>query len=367
MTLTKPTDFAPPVREAGGDNEVPRDGLGRPRIVVPCWSGCEGTGKVASEKTGKPIKCQPCKGQGKREKSYTRTTTYIDVIEDKSNLETWQMRMVLVGVDKDRGLLDGVEDLYERFLQAERVGDDEEKKKVKDELNRRAQTAKKLAGAEDKADKGTHLHGLSEQVDLDQNLPVEISFEDVIDMDAYRRATTFFHIVHMEKLVVHDEYAIGGTPDRVSRIDVALLAALLRAGRLPDGLVEVVEGVPHLKAPDGALIGPDDLLITDLKTGSVEYGGLKMAMQLSIYSRSELYDHTTGERESMGPVRTDWGIIMHVPAGTGTCTLYWADLNLGWEAVEVAKQVRALRSRSGKALQVLVRETTPTETVTPAA
>lgn len=342
--FSKPSDFAPTARKAGGDDKVPRDKKDRPRIVVACWSGCEGSGKVPSEKTGKPIQCKGCKGKGKREKSYTRTTTFIDVIEDKSNLEAWQMRMVLVGADMDRDLLNGVHDLQLELLDAQVRGDQEREKKAKDEINRRAQIAKKLAGAEDKADKGTFLHGLSEMVDEDVALPPEISFEDVIDMDSYRRVTKPFEIVHMERLVVHDDYCIGGTPDRVSRWI----------------------GTEELVAPDGSVISPDDLLITDLKTGTVEYGGLKMCMQLAIYSRSKLYDldkandpdlPASAAREDLDQIRTDWGIIMNLPAGSGETTLYWADLNLGWKAVEVAKSVRELRSMSRNALTMLASAT----------
>lgn len=361
--LTKPSDFSPPVRDAGGDNEVPRDGNGRPRIIVTCPK-CNGVGKVESEKVAGrmnkcPGNCGPKKGDdatenlplGKRLQGYTRTTTFIDVIEDKSNLEAWQMRMVLVGASIDRGLLNEVPELHEKFLKLEASiirlhGDNSEganqeraqidaaMKEIKDELNRRAQIAKAKAGAEDKADKGTHLHGLSELTDQKIDLPHGISFGDVIDMDAYRRATKDFSIVHMEKMVVHDEYNIGGTPDRVSRWI----------------------GEAELVAPDGSPIGPDDLLITDLKTGTVEYGGLKMAMQLSIYANSELYDFMTGVREPLVNIRRDWGVIMHLPAGKGECTLYWADLTLGWEAVQVARQVRSLRSRSRSALKVLIHE-----------
>jgi hypothetical protein len=94
-------------------------------------------------------------------------------------------------------------------------------------------------------------------------------------------------------------------------------------------------------------------IITDLKTGSVEYGGLKMAMQLAIYAHSKLYDKETGALTPLENINLKWGIIMHLPAGEGECTLYWADLTLGWKAVDLAAQVRAIRSEGRKALTVL--------------
>lgn len=344
MTLSKVSDLQAPVREAGGDNEVPRNGKGQPLIEVMCWL-CYGTGRRTNKKTGNPNKCTGCGPKkseplthrlkmGRRLKPFTRVTTYIDVLDDKSNLEAWLMRMVLVGIARDPRLLNEVDSLYEDLLLAEKKGDEEQVKANKNELNRRAQIAKTTAGAEDKADKGTALHGLSELVDQGLPLPPGIDFGDVIDMDAYRRETVDFKIVHMEKVVVNDELCAAGTPDRVS---------------------EWIGSEP-LIAPDGYVFEPGsgELLITDLKTGSVEYGALKMAMQLAIYANSLLYDHTTGRRSSMGRVNRKWGVIMHVPAGSGEATLYWADLTLGWQAVQVATQVRLMRSKGSKALVELV-------------
>jgi hypothetical protein len=346
-----------PVREAGGDNTVPRDAKGRPRIWVECdpcndpfaENYVEQRGKVASPKTGKPINCSRCSGKGRVQRSYTRTTTHIDVLDDKSNIEAWQMRMVLVGVARDTSLINDVTTLYAEQQDAEKrlrdllpSADDGEifdakaaVKAPKDALNRKAQAAKKTAGAEDKADKGTELHGLSEMVDLGQELPHGISFEDVLDLDAYRRISEGFHIIHMEQLVVSDALKVAGTPDRVSEW----------------------RGDHPLIAPDGTEYVPNSgvRLITDLKTGTVEYGGLKMAMQLAIYANSDLYDPESGERMPLENICRKWGIIMNVPAGTGEGARYWADLTLGWRAVEVAGLVREMRRFGGKALTLLPR------------
>lgn len=40
-------------------------------------------------------------------------------------------------------------------------------------------------------------------------------------------------------------------------------------------------------------------------------------------------------------------IIIHLPAGTGQCTLHWVDINAGWEAVQLAAKVRDWRARKG--------------------
>jgi hypothetical protein len=331
-------------RDAGGDNLVPRDHHDRPLIKKRCFK-CEGSGRLPSEKKPPPatVQCGRCRGVGWKEEPHTRTTTFIDVLEDKSNLMAWKGRMTLVGAAIDPKFLDGVTDL-----------DPENSKADKDMLNRLAESAQTVAGASVKAEKGTHLHGLSELVDEGVELPDGISFGDVIDMDAYRRETALFRIKHMERLVVNAQYKVAGTPDRVSTFDGSALLSMLLDGTLVSEHLAVVDGVVHLVAPDGTLIGPDELLITDLKTGSVEYGGLKMAMQLAIYANSELYDHEAENPEDaltpLGNINRKWGIIMHLPAGQGVCTLYWADLTLGWEAVDIASKVRDLRRRGKKAL-----------------
>lgn len=307
-------------REAGGDNEVPRDDSGRPKIRLYCPK-CDGVGRLPSEKRpGNTVQCPTCKTKGEVERSYTRTTSYIDVLEDKSNLMAWGERKVLIGAAMDPRFLDGVLDY------------DDEEKDGRDWLNARAKAAKKKAGSEVKAERGTYLHGLSELKDQGQELPDDVSFEDVLDMDAYRRTYVNFEHVEMETLVVVDELKVAGTPDRVSKW----------------------VGITELIAPDGQIIGADDLLITDLKTGRVDYGQLKIAMQLAIYSRGKFYSHKPEAladcRRDMGNVRQDWGIIINLPAGSGEAELLWADLTMGWDAVQTATQVRDLRNRGRKAL-----------------
>lgn len=302
-------------RKAGGDNEVERDGMGRPRIIVAC-DVCPGTGQVPSTKRpGKMNKCLRCSGQGQRKVSYTRVTTLAETLEDKKNLTTWENRMVLLGAARDTG-----------FLKDVAAMDPDEDKET---LNRRAEAAKELAGASKKSEHGTFLHELSELVDVGDELPYDLDPDDYLDIVAYAEATQpLLHIVHMEQLVVCDKYRTAGTPDRISRVrdDVTL------------------------RAPDGHEFTPDELIITDLKTGRIDYGGLKMSSQLSIYANSMLYDKKDGARIEIENLNKEWGLIMHAPAGANKTTLYWADLRLGWAAVGLAVQVRETRTRGRKAL-----------------
>ncbi|WP_253208337.1 hypothetical protein [Streptomyces sp. YPW6] len=301
-----------PQKSAHPNHAVPRDGWGRP-LVVP-------------KAGGKP-------------KGHTRTTTFIDCIEDKSSLVDWGKRMVLYGASRRPDLADRA-----RGLDPENADD-------KKKLNALAEQATDASGANDKRERGTYLHTLSELVDAGQPLPASASEQDIEDMGAYLMETSALKVRAVETFVVVNELGVAGTFDRMVHY----------AG--PD--------------PDGRWIEGD--FIADLKTGSVKYGGLKMAAQLAVYSRGEVYDHTRfpvnvdskAELASfkkhvievrdaveaytpLPPVNQDWGIIIHLPAGQGECTLYWVDLNIGWRAAQLALTIREMRSLSRKAMKPFV-------------
>jgi hypothetical protein len=294
---------------------VPRDGWGRPLVVPP-------TG-------GKP--------QG-----HTRTTTFIDCIEDKSNLIDWGKRMVLVGAARRPDLVKQARHL------------NPEDKQDKASLDSLAEQLTESSGANDKSRRGTYLHDLTEYVDRGEPLPKTISDQDLDDMAAYMMETAALKVIAVEQFVIVPELKVGGTFDRLS----------------------YYEG----PGPDGKPIAGN--FITDTKTGSVEYGKLKMASQLAVYSRGMLYDHTkfpvnpsdkkefaawkktefTAEEAAsayspLPPVNKDWGIIVHLPQGEGVCKLYWADLRIGWAAAQLALTIRQTRSTKG-ALKPFVTQAT---------
>ncbi|MFF4528199.1 hypothetical protein ACFY1P_02905 [Streptomyces sp. NPDC001407] len=258
----------------------------------------------------------------------TRTTTFIDAIEDKTALSTWGRRMTLVGAARQPSILDAARGLNPESADGKR------------QLNALADRAVDLSGAHAKRERGTHLHTLSEYVDRGDPLPATASQLDLRDMSAYMAETVDFEVKAVERFVVVPELGVGGTFDRL----------LEYSGPGPDG--EPVEG----------------LFIGDLKTGSVEYGALKMASQLAVYSRGEFYDHThfpvdAGDKKALAAwkktsvpadeaaraytplpaVSQQWGVIVHLPAGSGECTLYWVDLEIGWRAAKLARDVRQMR------------------------
>ena len=101
-------------------------------------------------------------------------------------------------------------------------------------------------------------------------------------------------------------------------------------------------------APDGTKA---DTFIWDLKTGGSADAGLfgigKIACQLGVYANSVNYDHTLGSRSPLpGEPNKDWGIVCHLPAGSGVAQLLWVDIASGWDAAyNVVPHVHAWRKR----------------------
>lgn len=243
--------------------------------------------EIPRDRYNRPLVVPP--GGGKPV-AYTRCTTYVDCLEDKFNLQKWMQRNVALGLADRPDLLLS-------------VGAHRDDKRALDRICEDAQEAAKAHAA---ATTGTALHALTERID--RGLDVGVVPEAYLaDLAAYTEATKDLKAVHIEQFCVLDQLQIGGTPDRVVTYN-------------------------------------GKRYIADVKTGSIEYGALKIAMQLAVYARSATYDHTTGERGVHG-AELDRGIIIHLPAGTGTCELVWVDLLEGWNAVAVAKRVREFRTR----------------------
>ena len=64
------------------------------------------------------------------------------------------------------------------------------------------------------------------------------------------------------------------------------------------------------------------------------------------------YDHATRQRAPLPDVDLERAIVIHLPAGTGTCELVWVNISAGWEAVKLAGHVRRWRARKDLATPV---------------
>lgn len=225
---------------------------------------------------------------------YTRCTTFVDCLDDKTNLSGWKMRKVAQGLALRP-------DLMERVL-AFKDPDGEDKQA----LGRVCKLATDAADADLKSSLGTALHKCTERYDETGRIgSIPPEFEK--DMEAYIEATKDLEMVSIETFVVQDDYKVGGTFDRL----------VMHEGRLK---------------------------IADLKTGRVDYGMNKIAMQLAMYAHSRLYDPVTFKRTSIGEVDLTEAVVINAPVGTGTCELIRVPIQEAWEqGIVLAKGVREWR------------------------
>lgn len=300
---------------------VPRDGLGRPMVVAP---------------------------DGGFPEAYTRASTFADAVEDKTALDKWKLRMALVGASLDPSII-------KRIRALDGDGSQRKSSEFKDGMAELAEEAKDAAGANVASTKGTYLHGLTEFVDAATSVPEGASVDDLMDIAAYMLLVEQYGLqfTHREQFVVCPEFQIGGTPDGIAYCPV------------PD--------------PDGQV----GYKITDLKTSqSLDFSALKFAMQLAIYAHGQFYDPTvhpapprltkSGKSvsaawtkwrntlvtpEMIAPayspipeVSQSWGMILHIPSGSGEATMHWIDLSIGWTGVGIANDVRELRKLRSKTL-----------------
>lgn len=245
---------------------------------------------IERDRFGRPLITPP--GGGKKT-PYRRVTTFIDVLDDRYALEQWKQRQVAHGLAMRPDLV----------LKAASANGD---KKLLNEVTKEAAEA---AGSTTAATTGTALHAITEQLDRGQDPLIPPSAQ--ADVDAYRNATAHLTMQHIEVFVVHDPLEVGGTFDRIVTL------------------------------PDGTNV------VADIKTGKIDYGHGKISMQLALYARSQAYNPTTGVRTPLD-VDTHRGLVIHLPAGAGQCTLYWADLDIGWTGVQIAKDVWDWRGTGGQ-------------------
>lgn len=254
----------------------------------------------------------------------TRVTTFVKRASDHMALKLWEMRCEAVGfvlrpdlLAQVAALVAGREDEASAVVKESRVV-----------LDRLADQAKDSAGAKNRARHGTVLH------------------KHVEEVNAGRRA-------------------VAGVPEAY-RSDVEVYAATLAAAG--------IRAIPHLVECTTALVqlsvmGTWDIILElsdgtyavgDVKTGDLTYGQAEIATQMGVYARGgnetgyAAWDGYGDPRQwdSWGwrkleeadgrPIvlREDIGIVIHIPYGKDTCTLYEVDLDTGWRGAQLCAQVR---------------------------
>jgi hypothetical protein len=240
---------------------------------------------------------------------YTRVTTFIDCLEDKFFLEGWKAERTIMGLSVR-------DDLIERVQAAD--PDD------RDELRAIVADAQEAGGIHESAQKGTDRHGLVELIHKGLPLPADIDRPALADLAAYRDLLAEWGLAPVpgtaERFAVNDELRMGGTPDVLMDWTGIRRAAVA--------------------------LDLDRPVVVDLKTGRVDYGAGKMAMQLAAYASCSTYDPAEPTtRRPLGASR-EIGLVIHLPLGQARADLYAVDLVVGWAGVQLAAAVRAFRTAS---------------------
>lgn len=252
---------------------------------------------------------------GKRQ-AWTRATTMAKSISDTFALSQWSQRMVAKGFALRPDLIALASTL--------------DVKSDKDRLNSIVEQAKDAAGQKVSANLGTAVHSFTEAVDAGASLD-SVPAPHRPDVAAYLAAMKeagLVSIPHLiERITVVQQFDTAGTFDRINR------------------------------TADG------DHVIGDVKTGrTLEYGWQEIAIQLALYAHgvndAGVYDMAGEAWQTAPKVRTDYGIVMHLPVGEATCTLYRVDLEQGWAAAQLCADVRSWRKTRNLAEPYAVAEYT---------
>ncbi len=296
---------------------------------------------------------------------YTRTTTYIDCLEDKTTLTKWKMRMLLEGVAaaEEPGEREGVtsqirELAHRRDVAIAKARKQDRKGKLqpgqlamlvdgawgdfKKAMDALADEIFELGGGREAATKGTDIHALCELYDAEGMDAVqekldagEITPADFADVEAYADACRRLglKVVASEQVIVNDDLKVAGRLDRIY---------LAKLPEIRDPKTGEVLRVADTRAKR---------YVGDLKTGRVDYGQAKIAQQIRMYAESSAYDLDTHERSSHGANRTV-GLLIHLPAGSAKAAVHIVDLAAGGRGNKLAGEVRAFRNEGKKAINL---------------
>lgn len=253
--------------------------------------------EVKRDRYGRYVLKHPTKN---RRGALSRCTTVVKASADTYALGEWQKGNVARGLSRRPDLL--------AMAASMGPGDRRLKKLVAD--------AEEAGGGSEAANLGTALHAFTEAVDRGGRL-ADVPDDHRDDVIAYRQ-----EMIRQRLTVV---------PEAIERVTMTSRW---------DGVAGTFDRIYRLV--DGTYV------IGDLKTGKVGYDPKEMFAQLAVYAEGVnevgVYD-VAAERWERFPfeVRTDLGLIVHLPAGEAECTVYLADLEVGRHHVEFCASVRRHR------------------------
>ena len=235
-----------------------------------------------------------------KEVGHTRATTIAYTPEDRFAIEASAKRNLIVGL----GLRP---DLYTLA-----VASTTEDRATFGEIADKAEDA---AGANEGRILGSALHGFTDRIDAGEDFQVAAKWVDHVD--------TYCQTLADHHIQIHPEW--------IEKVCVLPNITPPIAGKF-DRLV--------------TLPGDDKLTVADLKTGKdvTKYGATSIAIQLALYANaSHIWNGV--DYDPMPEVNKDKALIVHLPARESPprCDLYIVDIAAGWEAAQLALNVRTWR------------------------
>jgi hypothetical protein len=279
------------------------------------FESVESSAEVERDRYGRYLLVHPVTG---KKAPFTRATTFAKSISDTYNLSAWGDRMVVKGLTLRPDLVSLAHGLDVR--------------EDRNALNKIAEDAKSAAGNKVAANKGTALHTFTQRCDEEPATDVaELVPESALDdVRAYRAAMDAGGIRVIPELIERTtavpEFDVAGTLDR--GLDLSQCTGLDLGS--------------NFDPSDGCEV------IGDLKTGrDLQYGWNEIAIQLVTYAIgvkvSGVYDHQTKTWSAPRLVRQDFALVMHLPVGEKTCTIYRVELEPARRAMALCRDVRAWR------------------------
>lgn len=265
-------------------------------------------------------------------------------IENTFNLQRWNERQIVYGVavdvaEKDAGVGD---ELIHRLMKLAEL--DKDSDAGHDAADGVITLAKRIAKAGLAAERGTHMHAVTEDDDNEQDwvaraergedLGVPRHVQQAM-LEAWRRMLDAYGLVVLgtEEKVVHDGYRQAGTLDRRLLVTRTITFA------------------------NGVSLTPGMVVLGDVKTGALYFVDPRTGktatkisrgywhsynVQCVPYADGVPYDPSTGLRGTWPEgeeMDSHWAVILHLPvdealAGKAVCRLVLVDLDAAREAIE---------------------------------
>ena len=305
-------------------------------------------------KTGAPYVTDPTGATTKGTKANPGTTKTVmygrmsgagSQIENTYNLQKWAERRTVYGLALQHGDSPAISRAFAELAALELDSD-----AYKEAADRLVVQAKGAAKASLAADRGTHVHALTEDDDAGsswltraetgEDLGIGIEVQAAL-VSGWRRLLDDYglEVLAREAKVVHDGWRLAGTLDRIVRLTRDLTFEF-------DGLARTW--------PAGTAI------VLDIKSGRLSFarnGSIawwhKYAPQVAAYAGGVPYDPATGERSAWPfVVDQDFALIAHLPllslidTGEAVLSLIPVDLAAGRYAAELCVQAKEWEKRS---------------------